>query len=73
MYTGGRKVEKKRQDYVLERLSDMRLISDVESARFIDLEKWKLGRAVLRKKGAPCLTSISSLSHIYYIARTSIY
>jgi arginyl-tRNA synthetase len=28
------------------------LISDVEGAKLVDLEKWKLGKAVLRKKGA---------------------
>jgi arginyl-tRNA synthetase len=30
----------------------MGLISDVEGAKLVDLEKWKLGKAVLRKKGA---------------------
>ena len=30
----------------------MGLISDAEGAKLVDLEKWKLGKAVLRKKGA---------------------
>ena len=53
MYTGESKVGKKWQDHALERLSEMGLISDVEGAKLVDLEKWKLGKAVLRKKGAP--------------------
>ena len=53
MYTGESKVGKKWQDHVLERLSEMGLISDVDGAKLVDLEKWKLGKAVLRKKGAP--------------------
>jgi arginyl-tRNA synthetase len=57
VYTGESKVGKKWQDYALERLSEERLsemglISDVEGAKLVDLEKWKLGKAVLRKKGA---------------------
>jgi arginyl-tRNA synthetase len=52
VYTGESKVGKKWQDYALERLSEMGLISDVEGAKLVDLEKWKLGKAVLRKKGA---------------------
>ena len=52
VYTGESKVGKKWQDYALERLDEMGLISDVEGAKLVDLEKWKLGKAVLRKKGA---------------------
>ena len=29
----------------------MGLINDVEGAKLVDLERWKLGKAVLRKKG----------------------
>ena len=53
VYTGESKVGKKWQDYSLERLDKMGLISDTEGAKLVDLEKWKLGKAVLRKKGAP--------------------
>ncbi|KAN0105297.1 hypothetical protein V8E52_010842 [Russula decolorans] len=50
VYTGESKVGKKWQDVALERLDEMGLISDVEGAKLVDLEKWKLGKAVLRKK-----------------------
>ncbi|KAI0063831.1 arginyl-tRNA synthetase [Artomyces pyxidatus] len=50
VYTGESKVGKKWQDVALERLNEMGLISDVEGAKLVDLEKWKLGKAVLRKK-----------------------
>ena len=52
VYTGESKVGKKWQDYALERLGEMGLISDVEGAKLVDLGRWKLGKAVLRKKGA---------------------
>ncbi|KAI9450849.1 arginyl-tRNA synthetase [Lactarius psammicola] len=50
VYTGESKVGKKWQDHALERLNEMGLISDVDGAKLVDLEKWKLGKAVLRKK-----------------------
>ncbi|KAH9998749.1 hypothetical protein BJV77DRAFT_1058705 [Russula vinacea] len=50
VYTGESKVGKKWQDFALERLNEMGLISDVEGAKLVDLEKWKLGKAVLRKR-----------------------
>ncbi|KAH9952624.1 hypothetical protein BC827DRAFT_1274374 [Russula dissimulans] len=50
MYTVESKVGKKWQDYALAQLNEMGLITDVEGARLVDLEKWKLGKAVLRKK-----------------------
>jgi arginyl-tRNA synthetase len=73
VYTGESKVGKKWQDFALERLNEMGLISDVEGAKLVDLEKWKLGKAVLRKKGASVLF-VSSLSHLYQLLDgTSIY
>ena len=51
VYTGESKVGKEWQDKALERLDEMGLISDAEGAKLVDLEKWKLGKAVLRKKG----------------------
>ena len=73
VYTGESKVGKKWQDYALERLSEMGLISDVEGAKLVDLEKWKLGKAVLRKKGP----SVSLPPHLRLTLRmadgTSIY
>jgi arginyl-tRNA synthetase len=62
VYTGESKVGKKWQDFALERLNEMGLISDVEGAKLVDLEKWTLGRAVLRKKGA-LVAFISPLYH----------
>jgi arginyl-tRNA synthetase len=76
VYTGESKVGKKWQDYALERLSEMGLISDVEGAKLVDLEKWKLGKAVLRKKGASVRLFLL-LFHLSYVENnkdgTSIY
>jgi arginyl-tRNA synthetase len=63
VYTGESKVGKKWQDFALERLEEMGLISDVEGAKLVDLEKWKLGKAVLRKKGTIVLFVVSPISH----------
>ncbi len=54
----------------------MGLISDVEGAKLVDLEKWELGKAVLHKKGVSVLLFLL-LSHLSYIENdkdgTSIY
>jgi arginyl-tRNA synthetase len=63
VYTGESKVGKKWQDFALERLEEMGLISDVEGAKLVDLEKWKLGKAVLRKKGTFVPFVVSPVSH----------
>ena len=62
VYTGESKVGKKWQDFALERLNEMGFISDVEGAKLVHLEKWNLGKAVLRKKGA-LVAFVSSLYH----------
>ncbi|KAH7918786.1 arginyl-tRNA synthetase [Leucogyrophana mollusca] len=49
VYTGESEVGKEWQDKALERLEEMGLISDANGAKLVDLEKWKLGKAVLRK------------------------
>jgi arginyl-tRNA synthetase len=51
------------------------LISDVEGARLVNLEKWKLGKAVLRKKGTPVPFLLSPVSHpcLDDLDRTPIY
>ena len=64
VYTGESKVGKKWQDVALERLDEMGLISDVEGAKLVDLEKWKLGKAVLRKKGTFVPFAVSPVSHL---------
>ena len=52
VYNGESMVGKAWQDKALARLDEMGLITDVEGAKLVDLEKWKMGKAVLRKKGA---------------------
>ncbi|KAL4251407.1 class-I aminoacyl-tRNA synthetase family protein [Abortiporus biennis] len=49
-YTGESRVGKEWQDKALARLSEMGLIDDHEGAKLVNLEKWKMGKAVLRKK-----------------------
>lgn len=51
VYTGESLVGREWQDKAIERLDEMRLISDVDGAKLVDLEQWKLQKAVLRKKG----------------------
>ncbi|KAG9311305.1 hypothetical protein JVU11DRAFT_8393 [Chiua virens] len=48
-YTGESQVGKKWMDTAVERLDELGLISDSNGAKLVDLEKWKLGKAVLRK------------------------
>jgi arginyl-tRNA synthetase len=50
-YTGESMVGKEWQDRALQRLDEMGLIGDVDGMKLVDLEKWKLGKAVVRKKG----------------------
>jgi arginyl-tRNA synthetase len=52
VYTGESEVGKEWQDRALERLEEMGLISNADGAKLVDLEKWKLGKAVLRKASA---------------------
>ncbi|KAI0084067.1 arginyl-tRNA synthetase [Irpex rosettiformis] len=49
-YVGESLVGKEWQDKAIERLEEMSLIEDHEGAKLVNLEKWKMGRAVLRKK-----------------------
>jgi len=48
-YTGESEVGKQWMDTAVERLDELGLISDANGAKLVDLEKWKLGKAVLRK------------------------
>ncbi|GLB42850.1 putative arginyl-tRNA synthetase [Lyophyllum shimeji] len=50
IYNGESMVGKEWQDKALERLNEMGLITDAEGAKIVDLAKWKLGSAVVRKK-----------------------
>ncbi|KAJ7074413.1 hypothetical protein C8F01DRAFT_971367 [Mycena amicta] len=49
-YTGESKVGKEWQDKALARLEELGLIEDVDGAKIVNLEQWKMGRAVLRKR-----------------------
>ncbi|KAF8336185.1 hypothetical protein F5887DRAFT_1063258 [Amanita rubescens] len=49
-YTGESQVGQEWMDKAVDRLSEMGLISDVDGAKLVDLEKWKMGKAVIRKK-----------------------
>jgi arginyl-tRNA synthetase len=60
VYTGESKVGKKAMDDALTKLEEMGLISDSEGAKLVELEKWKLGKAVVRKKGASFLFVVPS-------------
>ncbi|KAJ6549186.1 hypothetical protein B0H10DRAFT_2129089 [Mycena sp. CBHHK59/15] len=50
VYTGESMVGKEWQDKALSRLEELGLIEDVEGAKIVNLEQWKLGKAVLRKR-----------------------
>jgi len=50
VYTGESMVGKESIDLALEKLDEMGLISETNGAKLVDLEKWKLGKAVVRKK-----------------------
>ncbi|TFK96258.1 hypothetical protein BDV98DRAFT_516134 [Pterulicium gracile] len=50
VYNGESMVPKEKIDYAINRLEEMGLVSDKEGAKIIDLEKYKLGSAVVRKK-----------------------
>ena len=52
VYTGESMVGKASQDMALERLNEMGLIDEHEGAKLVNLEQYKLGKAVVRKKGA---------------------
>ncbi|PVG01336.1 arginyl-tRNA synthetase [Serendipita vermifera] len=49
-YLGESMVSNQRQIEVVNQLEEMGLVSDAKGAKLIDLEKWKLGKAILLKK-----------------------
>jgi len=51
VYTGESAVKQESIDKALEKLEEMGLIEDSDGAKLINLEKWKLGKAVVRKRG----------------------
>ncbi|KDQ54337.1 hypothetical protein JAAARDRAFT_38498 [Jaapia argillacea MUCL 33604] len=50
VYNGESEVGKEGMEWAVEKLEELGLVSDVDGAKLVDLEKWKLGKAVLRKK-----------------------
>jgi arginyl-tRNA synthetase len=77
VYTGESEVGSKWQDESLKRLDEMGLIFDENGAKKINLEKWKMGKAVLRKKGQryffssnPHVTDLFFLSFFSFVPQT---
>lgn len=60
-YIGESMVGKEWQDKAIERLDELQLIEDHDGAKLVNLEKWKMARAVLKKKG----TFIEPANRIY--------
>lgn len=69
VYTGESKIGKEWQDKALDRLNEMGLISDVDGAKLVDLEKWKLGKAILRKRGVLSSPLLLNTLLKYYMCR----
>jgi arginyl-tRNA synthetase len=51
VYWGESEVGREWQDKALDMLNAMGLISDVDGAKLVDLEQYKLQKAIVRKKG----------------------
>ena len=70
VYTGESQVGKKWQDFAIERLKEMNLIEESQGAQLVDLEKWKLAKAIVRKKGRllmwPHLLVILTVNRWYF-------
>lgn len=51
VYTGESEVKPEYQALAFQKLEEKGLIADVDGAKLVDLEKYKLGKAVVRKRG----------------------
>jgi arginyl-tRNA synthetase len=51
VYTGESEVKPEYQALAFRKLEENNLITDVDGAKLVDLEKYKLGKAVVRKRG----------------------
>ena len=51
VYTGESEVKPEYQALAFRKLEEKGLIADVDGAKLVDLEKYKLGKAVVRKRG----------------------
>jgi arginyl-tRNA synthetase len=65
VYTGESNVGKESMDKALTQLEEMGLISDSEGAKLVELEKWKLGKAVVRKKGVSYILPVSPVRPVF--------
>ncbi|KAG6372964.1 hypothetical protein JVT61DRAFT_7010 [Boletus reticuloceps] len=68
-YTGESEVGKEWMDTAVERLDQLGLISDANGAKLVDLEKWKPGKAVLRKAGTSQFWILARLPDIRMLRR----
>lgn len=50
LYSGESQVSKESQEVALEKLTAMGIVEESEKALIVDLEKYKLGKTVIRKK-----------------------
>ena len=69
VYTGESMVGKENMDLALEKLDEMGLVTETNGAKLVDLEEWKLGKAVIRKKGREIFLFVS-LSVFSFVFRT---
>jgi arginyl-tRNA synthetase len=51
VYTGESEVKPEYQALAFQKLEEKGLLADVDGAKMVDLEKYKLGKAVVRKRG----------------------
>ena len=61
VYTGESEVKPEYQALAFQKLEEKGLIGDFDGAKLVDLEKYKLGKAVVRKRGWPSFRFIQSL------------
>jgi arginyl-tRNA synthetase len=75
VYTGESEVGQESQTRAVEMLEQMNLVTDHEGAKLVNLEEWKLGKAVLRKKGDQKSHGVpfTILIHKCFADGTSIY
>ena len=70
VYTGESMVGKENMDLALEKLDEMGLVTETNGAKLVDLEEWKLGKAVIRKKGREIFLFVS-FSVFSFVLRTT--
>ena len=70
VYTGESMVGKENMDLALEKLDEMGLVAETNGAKLVDLEEWKLGKAVIRKKGREIFLFVS-FSVFSFVLRTT--